>query len=63
MAALDKRDVWLGCAGALEVMGWSSCRSRKFPVFGAEKRAGQHERRERWLQMVEAGFFSSSRTR
>lgn len=38
-----------GCSGG---DGLQLLQEHKVPVFGAVKRAGQHEQRDRWLQMV-----------
>lgn len=54
VAALDKRDVWLG---APEVMGWSFCRGTKFLPLELGKEQANTSKREGWLQMVEARFF------
>lgn len=42
MAALDKRDLWLGCAGE----GLELLQEHRVPSSGAVKRAGQHKQRD-----------------
>lgn len=63
MAALDKRDVWLGCAGAPEVMGWSPCRSRKFLSLELGKEQANTSKGKDGFRWLRLGFFSSNRTR
>lgn len=41
--------------------GLELLQEHKVPSSGAVKRAGQQEQRERWLQVVEAGFCPSDR--